>query len=113
MYIVRLTETEETLDDITEICHYLKNHKSLMQLMTEEEAEALNYILRPTFNADHNEDEKREYWDKLVKDFTITDHNGKKLRFIREKGTNALFFGGKEGFETIEEINHHQPNLKY
>lgn len=113
MYIIRLTDTEETLDDITKICQYLKNHESLIELMTEEEAEALDYILRPTFHADHDEDEKREYWDRLVKEFTITNHNGNKLRFIREKGSNALFFGGEEGFKTIEEINHHQPDLKF
>jgi len=111
MLIIKLTDSKETLDDIEKVCLYLTTHKKLLPLLTTEEDHDLAYILKPTFKADHNESEKKAHWEKLFNEFTLTDSNGDELRFYREKKTDALYFGTKEGFETIKSINNNEPAI--
>ena len=107
MLIIKLTETKETLDDIERICRHLSEHKDLVKLMTPEESRDISYILRPTFNANHNEDQKRAHWQKLLNEFTVTDKKGNELRFFRDQTTEALYFGNQQGFDTLESMSTH------
>ncbi len=107
MLIIKLTETKETLDDIERICRHLNEHQELAALMTTEENQDISYILKPTFNINHNEEQKRAHWQKLLNEFTIRDKKGNELRFFRDQPTGALYFGNKQGFETIENMPDH------
>ena len=112
MLIIKLTDRRETLDDIEKICLYLTTHKELLPLITTEEGKDISYILKPTFKADHNESEKKAHWEKVFNEFTLTDNKGDQMRFYREKQTDALYFGTKKGFETLESINNDEPAIK-
>ena len=112
MLIIKLTDRRETLDDIEKICLYLTAHKELLPLITTEEGKDISYILKPTFKADHNESEKKAHWEKVFNEFTLTDNKGDQMRFYREKQTDALYFGTKKGFETLESINNDKPAIK-
>ena len=112
MLIIKLTDRRETLDDIEKICLYLTTHKELLPLITTEEGKDISYILKPTFKADHNESEKKAHWEKVFNEFTLTDNKGDQMRFYREKQTDALYFGTKKGFETLESINNDQPIIE-
>jgi len=112
MLIIKLTDRRETLDDIERICLYLTTHKELLPLITTEEGKGISYILKPTFKADHNESEKKAHWEKVFNEFTLTDNKGDEMRFYREKQTDALYFGTKKGFETLESINNDEPAIK-
>ena len=105
MLIIKLTDNKETLDDIETICRHITEHQDLMQLLPADENNDISYILRPTFRADHDEDQKRAHWEKLLNEFTLTDHNGTELRFYREEQTGALYFGSKQGFELLTSMN--------
>lgn len=105
MLIIKLTDSKETLDDIETICRHITEHKDLINLLPADEDSDISYILKPTFKADHDERQKRAHWHKLLNEFTITDHNGAELRFYREKRTEALYFGSKEGFELLTSMN--------
>lgn len=112
MLIIKLTDRRETLDDIEKICLYLTTHKELLPLITTEEGKDISYILKPTFKADHNESEKKAHWKKVFNEFTLTDNKGDEMRFYREEKTDALYFGTKKGFETLESINNDEPVIK-
>ena len=112
MLIIKLTDSRENLDDIEKICLYLTTHKELLPLITTEEGKDISYILKPTFKADHNESEKKAHWEKVFHEFTLTDNKGDQMRFYREKQTDALYFGTKKGFETLESINNDEPAIK-
>ncbi|WP_245905623.1 hypothetical protein [Psychrobacter fozii] len=112
MLIIKLTDSRETLDDIEKVCLYLTTHKELLPLINTEECHDISYILKPTFRADHNESEKKAHWEKVFNEFTLADNNGDEMRFYREKQTDALYFGTKKGFETLESINNDEPAIK-
>lgn len=112
MLIIKLTDSKENVDDIEKICLYLTKHKELLPLITTEEGKDSSYILKPTFKADHNESEKKAHWKKVFNGFTLTDNKGDEMRFYREKQTDALYFGTKKGFETLESINNDEPAIK-
>lgn len=112
MLIIKLTETRETLDDIEKICLYFIEHKELLALMTNEEVNDISYILRPTFQADQNQNKKEEHWQKLFDEFTLTDDKGDEMHFYREELTEALYFGNEKGFETLKSINNDEPAIE-
>lgn len=104
MIIIRLTENQETLDDIERVCRHLAD---LIPLMTIDDTHDISYILRPTLSADHNEAEKKSHWQKLLNEFVLMDKKGNELRFFRDEETQGLYFGDEKGFYEIGNINHH------
>lgn len=112
MLIIRLTETKETLQDIETICRHLVEHNALTPLMTVDNSLDISYILKPTLKADHCEAEKMAHWQKLLNEFVLKDKRGHELLFIRDENTQGLYFGNKEGFNAIEDINHHHALIK-
>ncbi|MUG33388.1 hypothetical protein [Psychrobacter sanguinis] len=107
MLIIKLTDSKESIEDVERICRHLTEHKTIINLLSQEQAKDITYILKPTFARNHNIDEKMAHWQKLLQEFTMTDHKGKELRFYRDKQTQALYFGTKDGFDTIESLPEH------
>lgn len=105
MLIIKLTDGKENLDDMERISRHICESEELQDILTEEEREDLSLILKPTFAADHNEDEKMTHWQDLIKEFVTKDRNGEELRFIRDEKTQALYFGSREGYQTLKDIN--------
>lgn len=102
MFIIQLNEGKESLADIERICQHLTEHKQLIALMTPEQRADLCYVLKPTLARDHDEEQKREHWDKLLKEFVMSDTHGNEMHFYRDPNTQYLYFGNQQGFDTIE-----------
>lgn len=102
MIIVELAEGQETLSEIERICQHLCEHKELSNLMTDKQREDLGYILKPTTAADYEEYDKRLHWESLLQNFVVYNASGKEFRFHRDEQNQRLYFGDKEGFETIQ-----------
>lgn len=108
MIIIELNEGRESLEDIERICHHLAEHPDLIAIMTPQQREDISLVLKPTLAADHNESEKRAYWEKLLTEFVIKDNHGQDLRFYRDPHSQRLYFGNQEGFETIEALKENE-----
>lgn len=115
MIIIELNEGPETLADIERICRHLSEHKELVDMMTPEQREDIAYVLKPTLAADQDESEKRAHWQKLLTEFVIKDQHGETLSFYRDSESQRLYFGNRQGFETIEGFVEQElhPNLAH
>ena len=112
MLIIKLTETSSNFGLYRKDMSHFIEHKELLALMTNEEVNDISYILRPTFQADQNQNKKEEHWQKLFDEFTLTDDKGDEMHFYREELTEALYFGNEKGFETLKSINNDEPAIE-
>lgn len=101
MFFIELDEGQASLADIQRISQHITEHRQLVSLMTTNQAEDLSTILAPTLRADHDEDNKREHWQRLLKEFVIHDAKGEPIRFYREPRTGRLYFANQQGIDAV------------
>ena len=119
MLFIELDEGDDTLDDIKRICRHIAEHRELIYLMSDSQADDLSVILAPTLHADQDEDSKRAHWQRLLAEFEMKDAKGEPIRFYREPTTKRLYFANQKGIEVIAKqieaeqrtAGHHESNV--
>lgn len=104
MFFVELDEGDVTLDDIQRICRHIVEHKELIPLMTQQQADDLSYILAPSMASDRDETAKCEHWRQLLREFEVRGMQGQPIRFYREPRTQRLYLADAAGVAGITEL---------
>ncbi len=105
MFFVELDDDGISIADIKRIAQYIvDDYKHLSDQLTEHDKELLSFILKPTLEADHNEDEIRKYWNQFVNEFTLTNKHGEPMTFFYSDSRH-LYFGDQKGLEMMQSLS--------
>ncbi len=106
MFFVELDDDGISIADIKRIAkHIATDYKRVIKQLTTHDAELLSFILKPTLEKDHAEDEIRKHWNQFIREFSLTNEEGNKMRFFYGEDRH-LYFGDKEGIETAKNLSH-------
>ncbi len=105
MFFVELDDDGISIADIKRIAqHIVDDYEDLIKRLTGRDKELLSFILKPTLEADHNEEEIRKYWNQFISEFTLMNEHGEPMTFFYSENKH-LYFGDQKGIEMVESLS--------